>query len=110
LQSAELTENTGGEYLPWVAQYLVMKRASIEHNFHTLYSNFIDHLKKPEFLTVVIAETYRNIKVQALIFIITRMFGCAGNLLSPPPSPVRSQPCGLYYTGASSPGVGWACL
>jgi len=59
-------ECTGEEFLPWVAQYLVMKRASIEHNFHTLYSNFIDHLKKPEFLTVVIAETYRNIKVPAL--------------------------------------------
>jgi len=66
LQSVELMECTGEEFLPWVAQYLVMKRASIEHNFHTLYSNFIDHLKKPEFLTVVIAETYRNIKVPAL--------------------------------------------
>jgi len=61
-------ECTGEEYLPWVAQYLVMKRASIEHNFHTLYSNFIDHLKKPEFLLVVIAETYRNIKVTCVIF------------------------------------------
>jgi CCR4-NOT transcription complex subunit 1 CAF1-binding domain len=56
-------ECTGDEYLPWVAQYLVMKRASIEHNFHTLYANFIDHLKKPEFLTMVVSETYRNIKV-----------------------------------------------
>jgi len=62
-------ECTGEEYLPWVAQYLVMKRASIEHNFHTLYSNFIDHLKKPEFLVVVIAETYRNIKVPDLSFL-----------------------------------------
>ena len=69
LQSGELMECIGEEFLPWVAQYLVMKRASIEHNFHTLYSNFIDHLKKPEFLTVVIAETYRNIKVPSLLLL-----------------------------------------
>jgi CCR4-NOT transcription complex subunit 1 len=62
-KAVELLECTGEEYLPWVAQYLVMKRASIEHNFHTLYSNFIDHLKKPEVLSAVIAETYRNIRV-----------------------------------------------
>jgi len=62
-QAGELMECTGDEYLPWVAQYLVMKRASIEHNFHTLYANFIDHLKKADFLNMVISETYRNIKV-----------------------------------------------
>jgi len=73
-------ECTGDEYLPWVAQYLVMKRASIEHNFHTLYSNFIDQLKKPEFLTVVIAETYRNIKVLAgalCSFVTFHMVDCS---------------------------------
>ena len=70
VQSGELMECIGEEFLPWVAQYLVMKRASIEHNFHTLYSNFIDHLKKPEFLTVVIAETYRNIKVLLLLLLL----------------------------------------
>ena len=47
----------------WVAQYLVMKRASIEHNFHTLYAAFIDHLQKPEFYKMVVRETYRNIRV-----------------------------------------------
>lgn len=58
-----MKEAIGDEYMPWVSQYLVMKRASIEHNFHTLYANFIDHLKKPEFLKMVIKETFRNIKV-----------------------------------------------
>jgi len=47
----------------WVAQYLVMKRASIEHNFHTLYATFIDHLQKPQFYKMVVRETYRNIRV-----------------------------------------------
>lgn len=51
------------EYWPWVAQYLVMKRASIEANFHTLYANFMDTLKLPDFNKMVVKETFRNIKV-----------------------------------------------
>lgn len=68
LQSGELKEFVSDDYLPWVAQYLVMKRASIEHNFHTLYAHFIDHLKKDEFMNMVIGETFRNIKVRFLQF------------------------------------------
>ncbi|XP_022920087.1 CCR4-NOT transcription complex subunit 1 isoform X2 [Onthophagus taurus] len=51
------------EYWPWISQYLVMKRASIELNFHGLYSNFLDCLKMPEVNRMVTKETYRNIKV-----------------------------------------------
>jgi len=51
------------EYLLWSAQYLVMKRASIEPNFHPLYSSFLDSLKKPELNKKVLTETHRNIKV-----------------------------------------------
>ena len=65
-QAIEMTDQLDDEYMPWVAQYMVMKRASIEHNFHTLYSNFIEHLKKPDFLKMVITETYRNIKASNL--------------------------------------------
>lgn len=50
--------------MPWVSQYLVMKRVSIEPNFHSLYSNFLDTLKNPEFVKMVLNETYRNIKVE----------------------------------------------
>lgn len=50
--------------MPWVSQYLVMKRVSIEPNFHSLYSNFLDTLKNPEFVKMVLNETYRNIKVR----------------------------------------------
>lgn len=50
--------------MPWVSQYLVMKRVSIEPNFHSLYSNFLDTLKNPEFNKMVLNETYRNIKVR----------------------------------------------
>ena len=54
--------------MPWVSQYLVMKRVSIEPNFHSLYSNFLDTLKNPEFVKMVLNETYRNIKVNSRIY------------------------------------------
>lgn len=60
----ELKETVKEEFMPWVSQYLVMKRVSIEPNFHSLYSNFLDTLKNPEFNKMVLNETYRNIKVR----------------------------------------------
>ena len=63
-----MMDHIGEEYIHWMAQYIVMKRASIEHNFHTLYAKFIDHLKKyNDFLNLVIKETYRNIKVSSSV-------------------------------------------
>ena len=59
----EIREIVTEEYWPWMAQYLVMKRASIELNFHALYSNFLDCLKVPEVNKMVTRETFRNIKV-----------------------------------------------
>ncbi|XP_039618989.1 CCR4-NOT transcription complex subunit 1 isoform X1 [Polypterus senegalus] len=59
----ELKETVKEEFMPWVSQYLVMKRVSIEPNFHSLYSNFLDTLKNQEFVKMVLNETYRNIKV-----------------------------------------------
>lgn len=50
-------------YYAWVSQYFVQRRVSIEHNFHTLYSNFLDVLKCSELNRLIIKETYRNIKV-----------------------------------------------
>lgn len=59
----EIKEILQKEYYPWMSQYLVLKRASIEINFHTLYSNFLDALKIPELLILTTNETFRNIKV-----------------------------------------------
>lgn len=59
----ELRDIVTEEYWPWMAQYLVMKRASIELNFHPLYSNFLDCLKLPDLNLLVLRETFRNIKV-----------------------------------------------
>lgn len=59
----EIKEILQKEYFPWMAQYLVLKRASIEFNFHLLYSNFLDALKMNELLVLTTNETFRNIKV-----------------------------------------------
>ncbi|KAL3275904.1 hypothetical protein HHI36_020639 [Cryptolaemus montrouzieri] len=59
----ELRELMSDEYRAWLAQYLVMKRASIELNFHGLYSNFLDTLGVPDVNRMVTKETFRNIRV-----------------------------------------------
>ncbi|XP_033331917.1 CCR4-NOT transcription complex subunit 1 isoform X4 [Megalopta genalis] len=59
----EIREIVTEEYWPWMAQYLVMKRASVELGFHALYSNFLECLKLPEVYKLVTRETFRNIKV-----------------------------------------------
>lgn len=60
----ELRDAVKEDYWEWIAHYLVVKRVSIEPNFHTLYSQFIDVLKKENLCDAVLAETYRNIKVK----------------------------------------------
>lgn len=59
----ELREIISEEFWAWISQYLVMKRASIELNFHVLYSNFLDVLKMSDVNRMVTKETFRNIKV-----------------------------------------------
>ncbi|KAL4234231.1 CCR4-NOT transcription complex subunit 1 [Mactra antiquata] len=59
----ELKKEVKEEHMQWVSQYLVMKRASIEPNFHTLYANFVEALNIKEITDMVILETFRNIKV-----------------------------------------------
>uniref|UniRef100_T1GJ19 CCR4-Not complex component Not1 C-terminal domain-containing protein n=1 Tax=Megaselia scalaris TaxID=36166 RepID=T1GJ19_MEGSC len=59
----EIKEIMTQEYWPWLSQYLVLKRASIELNFHSLYSNFLDAMKNKEVLRLVTRETFRNIRV-----------------------------------------------
>jgi len=62
-QKCEELKEIIGNYWPWVAQYLVMKRASIELNFHSLYSNLLDTLKAEDLNVNVLKETHRNIKI-----------------------------------------------
>ncbi|KAJ7383193.1 CCR4-NOT transcription complex subunit 1 [Desmophyllum pertusum] len=59
----ELKSHIQNEYISWMTQYLVMKRASIEPNFHQLYLEFMESLELPNYAREVLKETYRNIKI-----------------------------------------------
>jgi CCR4-NOT transcription complex subunit 1 len=47
----------------WFSHYLVVKRASIEPNYHTLYLQFLDGLESPMLNRHILHETYANIKI-----------------------------------------------
>ena len=66
-KAEELKEVLGNDdqLWKWVAQYLVLKRASIEPNFHSLYAGFINTVNVNILYDTVLTETHRNIKVKA---------------------------------------------
>ncbi|KAF9948497.1 hypothetical protein BGZ72_009597 [Mortierella alpina] len=47
----------------WFSNYIVVKRASIEPNYHVLYLQFLDGLQSPLLYRHVLHETYTNIKI-----------------------------------------------
>uniref|UniRef100_A0A0K2T7H7 CCR4-NOT transcription complex subunit 1 n=1 Tax=Lepeophtheirus salmonis TaxID=72036 RepID=A0A0K2T7H7_LEPSM len=63
-KAADLREQLKDDiYTVWLAQYLVMKRASIEPNFHNVYSSFLEVLCMNSLYDDVIIETYHNIRI-----------------------------------------------
>ena len=65
-KAQELKEalNNDEQLWKWVAQYLVIKRVSLEHNFHSLYAGFLNTLNINILFESVLIETHRNIKVK----------------------------------------------
>ncbi|KAG2672226.1 hypothetical protein I3843_13G029000 [Carya illinoinensis] len=59
----EFTEIFKEQYYPWFAQYMVMKRASIEPNFHDLYLKFLDKVNSKALSKEIVKATYENCKV-----------------------------------------------
>ncbi|XP_022770231.1 CCR4-NOT transcription complex subunit 1-like isoform X3 [Durio zibethinus] len=59
----EFTDILKEQYYPWFAQYMVMKRASIEPNFHDLYLKFLDKVHSKALNKEIIQATYENCKV-----------------------------------------------
>ncbi|XP_059651610.1 uncharacterized protein LOC132299153 [Cornus florida] len=51
------------QYYPWFAQYMVMKRASIEPNFHDLYLKFLEKVDSKALNKEIVQATYENCKV-----------------------------------------------
>ncbi|KAL5134610.1 CCR4-NOT transcription complex subunit 1 [Glycine soja] len=62
-KAKEFTEILKEQYYPWFAQYMVMKRASIEPNFHDLYLKFLDKVNSKALNKEIIQATYENCKV-----------------------------------------------
>ncbi|KFK42579.1 hypothetical protein AALP_AA1G013800 [Arabis alpina] len=59
----EFAEILPQQYYPWFAQYMVMKRASIEPNFHDLYLKFLDKVDSKLLFKEILQNTYENCKV-----------------------------------------------
>ncbi|XP_022553233.2 CCR4-NOT transcription complex subunit 1 isoform X1 [Brassica napus] len=59
----EFAEILSQQYYPWFAQYMVMKRASIEPNFHDLYLKFLDKVDSKLLFKEILQNTYENCKV-----------------------------------------------
>ncbi|KAL0379712.1 UNVERIFIED_CONTAM: CCR4-NOT transcription complex subunit [Sesamum angustifolium] len=62
-KAKEFTEILNEQYYPWFAQYMVMKRASIETNFHDLYLKFLDKVNLKALNKEIVHATYENCKV-----------------------------------------------
>lgn len=59
----ELKGLVGTKYRLWFSRYIVMRRVSMEHNFHTLYAGVVEAYNSKELYQDILQETYRNIKV-----------------------------------------------
>jgi CCR4-NOT transcription complex subunit 1 len=60
---AEMQEILKEQHYRWFSHYLVVKRVSIEPNFHDLYISFLDGLKSRNLDRNVLHETYLNIEI-----------------------------------------------
>ncbi|XP_031484451.1 uncharacterized protein LOC116253657 isoform X3 [Nymphaea colorata] len=63
IKAKEFIEILKEQYYPWFAQYMVMKRASIEPNFHDLYLKFLDKVNSKSLNKEIVKATYENCKV-----------------------------------------------
>ncbi|ONM32131.1 transcription regulator [Zea mays] len=62
-KAKEFNEVIQEQYYTWFAQYMVMKRASIEPNFHDLYLKFFDKVNSKSMNKEILKATYENCKV-----------------------------------------------
>eukprot|EP00026_Physarum_polycephalum_P000086 Phypoly_transcript_00086.p1 GENE.Phypoly_transcript_00086~~Phypoly_transcript_00086.p1 ORF type:complete len:2362 (+),score=414.48 Phypoly_transcript_00086:843-7088(+) len=62
IKANELRELLKEEYYDYMAQYLVVKRISIEQNFHPLYLTFLEKLNLPRLTQLILNYTLENIK------------------------------------------------
>ncbi|KAK5971782.1 CCR4-NOT transcription complex subunit [Trichostrongylus colubriformis] len=58
-----LIDEYGEPFIRWFAQYVVMKRVSIEQNFLPLYNQFVQAINHPLLDAHIKRETFRNIRI-----------------------------------------------
>ncbi|PAA59243.1 hypothetical protein BOX15_Mlig027984g1 [Macrostomum lignano] len=61
-KSEELRRAVPDEFMPWLGQYLVMKRVTTEPNFHQLFVDLMDALNVPRLREIVLQQTFRSIR------------------------------------------------
>ena len=61
-KAAEVRSRISPEQYPWFAVYLVVKRASIEPNFHSLYIGLLDAIADATLFRLVLDASYSNVK------------------------------------------------
>lgn len=59
----EIIAEAGDDFLQWLAQYLVMKRVTVEQNFQPLYNNFLLSINEEGLDDYVQKETFRNVDI-----------------------------------------------
>lgn len=59
----ELCEVLNESNFRWFSQYLVVRRVSIEPNYHQLYMQLLDSLDNQQLNDCILNETYANIKI-----------------------------------------------
>lgn len=62
VKANEMRDLLKEDYFDYLAQYLVVKRISIEQNFHPLYLSFLEKLSLPPLSQLILKYTYENIK------------------------------------------------
>ena len=62
-KAAELKSKVSADLYEWFAGYLVVKRASIEPNYHALYLELLEKVGDKNLYAAILQATYRNIKV-----------------------------------------------
>ncbi|PNH04056.1 CCR4-NOT transcription complex subunit 1 [Tetrabaena socialis] len=62
-RSVEIRDRVLPDYLAWFANYMVVKRAAQEANFHVLYVSLLDHLGDRELYRLMVNTTMYYVKV-----------------------------------------------
>ena len=61
-KAREVRSLVSAEQWPWFAVYLVVKRASIEPNFHSLYISLLDAVDDKQLFRLVLDASFSNVK------------------------------------------------